>query len=139
MRILQLFFLLSIVLFTSCSKSNPTSATQSKLVGKWTLKSFTAKDFLGSQPRTTSGNYKPGEYIQMEADGTCYFRVDDAVTKTTWKLLNNDKTLFFENAGNLDVAEAGYEIADLDNNHLELYAQEGTGQNKAEVTIRLEK
>ena len=138
MRTIQLL-LMSIVLLASCSKSTPTSTTQLKLIGKWDLKSFVAKDFLGTEPRSTSGNYRPGDYIQIELDGTCYFKLNNVVTKTTWKLLNDEKTIFFEEAGSLDLSEDGYEIVKLDDNDMELLAREGTGQYISEVTLYLEK
>src|SRR5690349_726729 len=139
MKQLFLFTLLSAVTFLSCHKSNQETEAGSKLLGKWILKNDVTTYFNGIQIVTNTSNFQPNEYMQFETGGRFLIRVDEEITQTSWKLLDNDKTLYITPVGDLDVPEDGYEIKTLNDHNLVLYWKEPAGTSGYSVTINLER
>jgi len=119
-------------LLASCSKEkNDEVNIESKLLGKWQLKTAVA-DNNQIDPEV----FLPGDYLQFERDGKLTLHVDDATAYATWYLSDGGKTLFIlSNDDILEPPKDGYEIKTLTNNTLVLYARETGGS----VTINLQK
>lgn len=123
----------------SCSKSTDEIKTESALIGKWSLKREISTRVNGAYSQKDTGYFDPGEYLQFVSGGQLIARVDNQTSQSYWKLLDENKTLWIEDNGSLDVPENGYEIKTLNSTNLILYAKEGTSANYYDVTIYLEK
>jgi hypothetical protein len=137
-RMLLLTVLSVVTLLTSCKKSSQETEAGSRLMGKWTLKNDVTTYFNGIQVVTNTSNFEPNEYMQFEPGGKFLIRVDEEITQSSWKLLDNDKTLYITPVGDLDVPDDGYEIKTLNDHNLVLYWKEA-GTSAYSVTINLER
>ena len=79
----------------------------------------------------------PGDYLQFDGKGKCIENVDGELSTTTYKLLDNGKTLWIRDNGVLDLPDAGFSIQKLTANELELYSVETDNTSKYEITIFL--
>lgn len=130
--------LLSIGVFlASCDKDkdNQELSAESKLLGKWSFKSYVYWDGTQSQTHT----YPPGQYLQFETGGKLTAKVDNAITYSAWQLLDEGKTLFIQDNGTLDVPENGYEIKTLTETSLVLFGNEANAPAAEGTTVYLEK
>ncbi len=139
-QLLYATILSAFCLITSCSKTTDQIKVESKLLGKWMLKSWTGNDLIGTQNRTSSGSYKSGEYMQFESAGQFIILVDNKITQSLYKMLDDNKTLYIVPAGGIDVPDDGYEIKTLTDHSLVLYWKEKNGNTIiSDVTIYLER
>ena len=129
-----------ILLMTACSKTTDEIKVESKLTGKWMLKRWSGNDLIGSQNRPSSGTYEVGEYMQFESGGQFIILVDNKITQSYYKLLDNNTRLYIVPANGIDIPDDGYEIKTLTDHTLVLYWKELRGTTiVSDVTIELAK
>ena len=109
----------AVVALSGCRSNNTPATLQTKIVGKWTIKTSTTST-SGTVSGNTSGTYTASDYYDFKADGTINIMDTGVAHNGTWTINSNNKLIISGTGNYLDPFATGFDIPVLTANTLQL-------------------
>ena len=110
----------AVIAFSSCRSNNTPATLQTKIIGKWTMKTSTTTT-SGTVNGNTSGTYTASDYYDFKADGTINIMDTGVAHNGTWTINSNNKLIISGTGANyLDPFSAGFDLPVLTANNLQM-------------------
>jgi hypothetical protein len=129
--------IVSSAMLTSCRNIVPTPTIESRIVGKWTMKTAIGTySQQGSTPYTLSTSFTAADFFDFKADGTVSIAESGKTYNGKWKVSANK--VYFTETNYIDFAN-GLEIKTLTPTDFQLYYTEIKQVATSEQTLNLAK
>ncbi len=129
-------YLLVISFLFSCRKKSE-GFSEAMLLGRWQLTSIVSKDTEGTSVNSDKQDFGPEDYFEFKSPDILTVNVEEEISQTTWRLMDENKRLLINNAGSIALPAQGLEIKSFSASNLELYSKSVNGQATHELTFFL--
>lgn len=133
-KISQIAFLVVMLAGIGCSRNIPTPTIESRITGKWTMKTAVGNYVTLGVPRNATTNFTASDYFDFKADGTLSISETGKTYQGKWKVVNN--RLMISETNYIDYNN-GFEIKSLTTSTFQLYYTETNQTGSLEQWLNL--
>lgn len=109
-----------VVAFSGCESTVIPETPQTKLVGKWEMKTSTVASTINGVTTNTAGTFTANDYYEFKADGTIKIMDTGTAYTGTWTVNNSNKLIINGTGNYLNSFASGFDLPILNANNLQL-------------------